>query len=1065
MQVCPNCGEENPERARFCLACGVPLTPAAPPRGEARKTVTVVRCDVTGFTSHGERLDPESMRRVMGRYFDAMRAVIERHGGTVEKFIGDAVMAVFGIPVVHEDDGLRAVRAAIEMRTALVQLNDELAGNWGLQLQMRTALNTGEVVAGDPASGQTFVTGDPVNVAARLEQAAPPGEILLGEATARLVKDAAIVEALEPLTVKGKDEPLTAFRLLELRADADALPRRLDSPLVGRENEWTLLHHAFDRAVRERTCHLFTVLGSAGVGKSRLVHELVESVGEQATVVSGRCLSYGDGITFWPVLEAVRQAANVTHTDAPAAASAKITALLDGEERAEEIAERVAQTIGLLDVRESPEEAFWAIRKLFEALARRRPLVAIFEDIHWGEPTFLDLVEHLADWVRDAPILLVCIGRTELFDERPSWGGGKVNAASILLEPLSEEQCERLIENLLGETELPPDARRRIAEAAEGNPLFVEEMLAMLIDDGLLRPQNGGWRAGGDLSRLAVPATIHALLAARLDRLDGSERHVIERASVEGKVFHRGAVEELANVDTREQVESLLRALARRELIGTDRPAFTGQDCFRFRHILIRDAAYHGMPKELRAELHERFAAWLEDAAGDRVREWEEILGYQLEQAYGYRAELGPLDQHARELATRAGQRLAAAGRRALAREDMPAAAALLARAAELYARAAPDRLELLPDLGAALIEIGELSDANVILGEAVRLADDQDNLRVRWRAAIERTQMSVESDAAPAEELQRSAEQAIAVFEELGDEQGLSKAWRLVGESELLRGRGAEGQEALMRAVGHAIDAGDQREETESLRWLARAVLLGPTTVDEGILRCEMQLQMAAGRQIAEAGASLILGAFLAMRGQLDEARRRVRDARATFEELGLTYRLAQSAFVAGRLELLGGDPAAAERELRRGYALLEQIGERRYYLPLFAALLADAVAAQGLWEEPLSLTEAAGRAAGPGDVLAQLLWRSARARALAAAGRLEEAETLAREATALAGSTDFLWDHANALMTFADVLVARGRTDEAGDAARSALELYEQKGITVSAEQARARLASLVG
>jgi class 3 adenylate cyclase len=522
MLVCPGCGRENPDDAKFCNGCGAALVPAAPAR-EVRKTVTVLFSDVTGSTSLGERLDPEAVRRVMARWFEAARGVLERHGGTVEKFVGDAVMAVFGIPVLHEDDALRAVRAAADLRDELDRLNAGLERDHGVQIEVRTGVNTGEVVAGE---GQTLATGDAVNVAARLEQAAAPGEILLGARTLSLVRAAVEAEPVEPLALKGKAEPVPAFRLKSVRRDAPGFARRLDAPMVGRDGELAQLAQAYRRAIEERAPYLFTVLGTAGIGKSRLTYEFLAGVRAEATILRGRCLPYGDGITYWPLSEMLQEAA---HHEL----RARLLELLAGEPDAELIAGRLAGTLGAAGPGATSEETAWAARKLFERLARERPLVIVFDDLHWGEPTLLDLVDHLIDWSRGAPILVLCLARPELLEVRPGWGGGKLNATSILLEPLSEEQAVELIEGLLGENPLDAVVRARIADAAEGNPLFVEQMLAMLREDG------------ADVE-LAVPPTIQALLAARLDRLGREERAVIGRASVEGKVFHRSAVAELA---------------------------------------------------------------------------------------------------------------------------------------------------------------------------------------------------------------------------------------------------------------------------------------------------------------------------------------------------------------------------------------------------------------------------------------------------------------------------------------------------------------------------------------
>ncbi|HXF36442.1 MAG TPA: adenylate/guanylate cyclase domain-containing protein, partial [Actinomycetota bacterium] len=607
MPTCPSCGRDVAEGFAFCPHCGAALQ-AAPPV-ESRRTVTVLFCDVRGSTGLGERLDPESLRRVMARYFDAARTCLERHGGTVEKFIGDAVMAVFGIPAVHEDDALRACRAAVEIRAAVADLSKQLERDLGTGLEVRMGVNTGQVVAGDPAAGQALVTGDAVNVAARLEQAAAPGEVLMGEATHRLVRDAVVAEPVPPLALKGKSGSVAAFRLLEVHPTAPGVARRLDSPLVGRARELALLRQAFERAVSERACHLFTLLGPAGVGKSRLVEEFLDGLGDGARVLRGRCLPYGEGITFFPVVEVLKQATGALDFEDQAALERKVCEVVAGEEHGEVLCARLGHLLGLAEGEAVPEEMSWAVRRFLEALARERPLVVVFDDIQWGEPTFLDLVEHLADWTRDAPVLLLCLARPELLDLRPGWGGGKLNATSILLEPLPEGECARLVANLLGAEEVAAEVRERVLASAEGNPLFVEQMVQVLIDDGLLVREDGRWVPTGDLSTVPVPPTIQALLAARLDRLTAEERAAIQRASVVGKVFFRGAVTAMSEEPDPATVGTHLLALVRKELVRPDRSTLPGEDAFRFRHLLIRDAAYDGIPKELRAELHERFAA------------------------------------------------------------------------------------------------------------------------------------------------------------------------------------------------------------------------------------------------------------------------------------------------------------------------------------------------------------------------------------------------------------------------------------------------------------------------
>ena len=575
-----------------------------------RKTVTVLFSDVAEFTGLGERLDPESLRRLMSRYFDEMRRVVERHGGTVEKFIGDEIMAVFGVPQVHEDDALRAVRAAAEMREALGPLNDALEQTWGVRLRTRTGVNTGEVVAEDPAAGSSFVTGDAVNLAKRLEQAAGPGEILIGKATYPLVKDAVTAGPLQSFQVKGKSEPVSPLRLDEVEARAPGLLRRLDAPLVDRVLELAALAEAFERAERTRELQLVTVLGAAGIGKSRLVGELVGSIEDRARILKGTCLPYGDGITFWPIVQILRQAGG----------DEGIARVLAGVEDGGLVAERLSGLLGTAPDA-STEETFWAVRRFLEAAARDEPLLVLLEDIHWAEPTLLDLIEYLAGWTRGAPILVVCPARRDLLERHPGWLTPRRNAFVVTLEALAGADVDALLDGLRSEAPLPERALGRIAAAAEGNPLFLEQLVAMASENG------------GD-DELAIPPSIQALLAARLDRLSADERAVIECAAVVGREFLRGHVVDLSSEDLRPTLGSHLMALVRKELIRPDTAATGHDDGFRFRHALIRDAAYDGMPKEVRADLHERFAWIVEASYPERRTELEEIVGYHLERAY-----------------------------------------------------------------------------------------------------------------------------------------------------------------------------------------------------------------------------------------------------------------------------------------------------------------------------------------------------------------------------------------------------------------------------------------------
>ncbi len=607
MLVCETCGHENRDGAKFCEECAAPLAEQQTPH-EVRKTVTVVFCDVAGSTAMGEALDPESVRRVMERFFETMRTAIELHGGLVEKFIGDAVMAVFGVPQVHEDDALRAVRAASDMRASLDTLNPELDRDHGMTLACRIGVNTGDVVAG--AGDQKIVTGDAVNVAARLEQAAAPGEILLGEPTFSLVRDAVVTEAIDDLSMKGKADPVPAYRLVEVVPGAAGFARHLDAPIVGRERELSLLRDVFERTVTDQSCQLFTVLGVGGVGKSRLMAAFTDELGTQATILRGRCLPYGEGITYYPLAEALIDVADLRENDAPEVARRKLTMLAGDDGDAVAIAERVGQAIGLHGGETTPEEVRWAVRALLERLAAERPVVFVIDDIQWAEPTFIELIEHVADLARDVPILLACMARPELLDDRPGWAGGKLNATSILLEPLNAEECGRLVTNLLADDSVDPVVRERIATAAEGHPLYAEEITGLLVDEGRLVLKEGRWTPTGDLADLPVPPTISALLAARLDKLPPSERRLIEVASVMGQVFYLDAVRELSGEVS--GATDGIAALVRKQIIRPERSDLSATDALGFRHLLIRDEAYASIPKATRADLHERFAAWLD---------------------------------------------------------------------------------------------------------------------------------------------------------------------------------------------------------------------------------------------------------------------------------------------------------------------------------------------------------------------------------------------------------------------------------------------------------------------
>ena len=691
------------------------LAAARPPTG-LRKVVTIVFCDLCDSTKLGEALDPETLRQVMAQYFRSVSAVLERHEAVIEKYIGDAVMAVFGVPAVREDDALRAVRAANDMRGALAEVNEQLRRRYGLTLQTRTGVNTGEVIVGDPSQGHGFVSGDAVNVAARLEQAAPRGDILIGERTLELVRHAVSAEAVPPLELKGKSGRVPAFRLLGVQDAPQLGDRGLSSPLVGREGQLRQLTAALERALGQRGCELVTILGPAGIGKSRLTHEFTESVRERAAVVTGRCLSYGEGLTFWPLREVVAALIGIPDGGGTHEVQARLARLVEGDDDAAVIVERVSGALGWSEAPADPEGTLWAVRKLLQAAAKR-PLILVFDDVHWAEPILLDLIEHLAGTLDGVPVLIVALARGDLLDVRPDFGR---DAERLLLGPLDDEDSTRLVEHLLGDEDIAADLAHRVGERAEGNPLFVAELVRMLVDERRLERTEAGLSAVRP-SLLSLPPTIHALLAARIDRLEPEDRDAVEAGAVIGRPFGVGAL--LAMIDGADPatLAGRLEALLQKQVIARDGGRFAGDETFSFTHALLRDVTYGGILKARRADLHRRYAAWLERAAGERAAEYDELLGYHLERAHRYLTQLGALEERG-ELAARAARRLGSSGGRALARGDTRAAVSLLERAVSLLDEDDPARRELTIKLGIALAEAGQLTRVDALLRDRLEM-------------------------------------------------------------------------------------------------------------------------------------------------------------------------------------------------------------------------------------------------------------------------------------------------------------------------------------------------------
>ena len=972
-------------------------------------------------------MTPSSLTRRAAPIEEAAR-IFERYGGRILETGAGRVLAVFGLTRTNEDDALRALHSAVELRAELEAIDDVAVG---------IGVDTGSVFARPSAPNRPAVVGDLLGDVAGAAYAAGPGEILVGETT-RLLAGRAL--RLGPARrLRGRKR---VWKLLELSSDSPAFPLRKATPMVDREQELNQLMHSFERAVDENSPSLVTILGPAGIGKSRLAAEFRLRIAADASVYVGRCLPYGEGITFWPLAEIVEQAAGER---APGALAERLA----GDTEAGTISERIAGALGAGSGTAGVDETFWAVRRFLEGLARKRPVVVFFEDLHWAEPTFLDLVDHVADLARDAPLLLVCLARPELLDRRPSWGGGKANAASMLLEPLSDDESAALIEHVAAEAPLASANSTRIVEAAGGNPLFIEELVRVTMEGGNVAQE------------LALPPTIQAVLAARIDQLRAGERAVLEAASVVGKEFWLGAVLELVDESAREGLLEHLRRLVRKDLVRPYPRTIGGDEVFRFRHLLIRDVAYDTIPKSRRAELHQKFGDWLVRTSGERLPELEEIVGFHLEQAFRYRVELVAVDEPALELAARAAQHLANAAGRAHAREDSHAEIALLSRAVELLPAEDRRRLALLPDLGDALREVGEFTRAMPLLEEAERLASAAGDAGVAAYARILRLRLEMQTEPdLNVDEVQGEVGDVVAVLEERGVDRWLAKGWELRALLPYMRGESPEAEEALQRVVEHSRRAGDLRQEGRALSLLLGTAVFGPLRVPDGIRRCEDILHRHAASPRITASATRALASLRSMRGDFEEARALVARDKALSEELGLPLAAARASFAYGSLELLADDPAAAKAELRAGYEVLAAVGDQRALCNV-AAVLAQALYLQGDDAEALRFAGVAKRAAAESDRWAQVYWRGARAKVLAKQGRFDEADELANDAIAFAFNTDSLNTRGDALMDAAEVLRLADRDGEAAARVRKAIHAYDRKGNRAAARKARRFLA----
>ncbi|HEX6254312.1 MAG TPA: adenylate/guanylate cyclase domain-containing protein [Euzebyales bacterium] len=1035
-RLCDVCGSANDHDARWCEMCGATLAASDVVR-ESRRMVTILFADPRLESDDGPP-SAETVRVTMARYDTVMRPILERHGATVEKFIGDAMMAVFGLPVRHEDDAQRAVRAARDMQAALVDLNVELGDRFGVTLVQPIGVNTGTVVAGDAIEAQRLVTGDAVNVAARLEQAAAAGDVVIGPLTRRLVRDSAVTEPMPALELKGKSEPVRAHRLVEV--DSGRIGRAHTLPLVGRDDDLAALRRLLRATIRGQQARRVTVIGEAGVGKSRLIHEFLTEAERTARVLSGRCLAYGEGITFWAFLEMVHAATGITDDDAADVARRRLAELVGDDP---EVLARVESIAGLTDTPYAVAELGWAMRALVERHSSRGPVVLVLDDIHWAEPTFIEIVDRLASTVR-GPVMLLSSARPLALEQHREFIG---DAPSVVLAPFSAELCERFLLLLLGEAQIDHEVVELIAGAAGGNPLFLEQFLSMLIDDGRLQYVDGRWRAGGDLSTLEVPASIEALLAARLDRLPERERHVIEPSSVIGNEFRQEAVVALVERDVRPFVPDQLARLTDRELVEL---VDEFDAAFRFQHQLIRDATYNTLLKESRAILHERFVRWLDarEETRDRATELQEILGYHLEQAYHYWRELGRVDPRVEALGVDASGRLGDAGERALARGDMPAAAALLLRAADLLPDGHAARPRILLLAGGALDEAGWFDRAMTAFDDSAKAAREAGNGAAVEAATMARSRLEyLTGHTTDAEQVASQVDEALDRLTASADPDALSRAWQLRFNVDVAACRWAAAQHAANQLIEYARRAGNTILERSTLRALAFLAQKGPMPVSEATQVCRDILERVASDRRSAAMTRVDLALLTAMALDFDNAREACIEARHTLDELGADTQAALVSLSTGPIELLADQPARAEVELRRDYEALQRMGEHNF-IALTAALLAEAVYRQERFDEADDLIAFSRELAAPDDLAVQIVAGCVDGKLTARRGDAATGVALLREAVRLIEATDDPSGQGDAWLDLAEALHLTGESAHAVDASEQARNRYVAKG-----------------
>jgi class 3 adenylate cyclase/tetratricopeptide (TPR) repeat protein len=894
---CPSCGEAGDAGARFCASCGTPLGAAEPMPG-VRKTVTVLFCDLVDSTALSERLDPERLRGVMLRYYDLMAERLLRHGGVVEKFIGDAVVAIFGVPAVREDDPLRAVRAALAMHEAMEQLNREVATGIGAPVAIRVAVNTGDVLT----------SGEAVNVAARLQQHAGPGDVVIGPETQRLVAPFAELRPIGPLRVKGKSEPVPAWLVTAVDPDASGVARRFSGPFVGRQDELARLDLVMRQVTRDGSPHLVTVLADAGVGKSRLAREFLAITQGQGVLVGvGRCRPDGAAGTLHAVAEAVTE---LLAQAGPVSAS-------EGAAEAAEAVDALRHHVLRDGALGNPPDTHWALTRLLEHLSGQRPVILVVDDLHWAKPALLDALDHLAEWVH-GPVLLCGLSRLDLLEHRPQWGSLRPNAMSFTLSPLTDDEAELMLTGMADVVPHALDVHQRIARRAEGNPLFLEHLAEMMTETG----------ADG-----ALPRSIQLLLAARLDRLPPGERQTLECATIAGREFTAGM---LADVCPDPDHATTLRALHRKRLV-TPVPGGGRERCFRFASGLVQEIAYGSMPKRLRAEMHERYARCLARDAD---------VGEHLERAYRLRVELGHVDEQCRRVRDAAASHLYRAGTEALARSDLPWADTLLQRAVDLLDGAGPSPGDGAPS---RLAVAAQLADVRIAMGggragpEQLRqlMAEATAAGQHRIAAHLHLTLAYLDPHGKPFEDSARAARAALPIFQAAGDQLGLARAWLRIGQERQAHGQYAVAARILEQALTHAERAGADLDLASLLGALTVSLWLGPQPATAAIERCRDQLSRhGAGPPAITAAISCPLAGLLAAGREFAEARTLLAQARRIAAQIGHAYADAAMVVFNADLEVQAGRLEVAEELLRAAVAATDQLGDRQLSIAATSAL-----------------------------------------------------------------------------------------------------------------------------